>query len=320
MSMWRATLKGIAAHKVRLLLTTLAVVLGVGFVAGTYMLTDTMNAAFDDLFHQINKGIAVDVSGVQQFKGSGFGGETAGAAERVPSGLLDTVQNVDGVRAAEGSISGYAQLVDRNGKAITTGGAPTLGTNWLTDPGLNSVTIREGRAPSRAGEVAIDAGTAAKYGLHVRDEVEVLLQGPSMRARIVGIVGFGQTDNLGGATSPSSTRGRRRAPSGPATRSTASRSPPTRASRRPSSGTGSSRSCRGTCRQGPARRPRRRTPTTSRRPWGSSRSRSWSSPTSPCLSEDSSSTTRSRSSSRSERGSSPCSVPWAPAESRSGAP
>ena len=61
--MWRATIKGILAHKVRLGLTALAIVLGVGFVAGTYMLTDTMNSAFDGLFREINHGIAVDVSG-----------------------------------------------------------------------------------------------------------------------------------------------------------------------------------------------------------------------------------------------------------------
>jgi len=102
--MWRATLKGLLAHKVRLGLTALAIVLGVGFVSGTYILTDTMGRAFDNLFSQIDKGIAVQVSGVQKFKGSGPGGEDVGSAERVPNSLLPQVESVPGVRAAAGEL------------------------------------------------------------------------------------------------------------------------------------------------------------------------------------------------------------------------
>src|SRR6266542_2085941 len=131
--MWRATFKGLLAHKLRLGLTALAIVLGVGFVSGTYILTDTMGRAFDDLFQTINKGTAVDVSGVQKFTSNGPGGE-AGTAERVPNSLIPTIQAVPGVRSAVGSLSGYAQLVAKDGKAVTTGGAPTLGTSWISDP------------------------------------------------------------------------------------------------------------------------------------------------------------------------------------------
>ena len=77
--MWKATLRGLMAHKLRLALTALSIVLGVGFVSGTYLLTDTMNRAFDDLFTGIEKGVAVEVSGVPQFKATGPGGEDAGA-------------------------------------------------------------------------------------------------------------------------------------------------------------------------------------------------------------------------------------------------
>ena len=198
--MWRATFKGILAHKLRLLLTALAVVLGVGFVAGTYILTDTMNSAFDGLFQQIDSGTAVEVTGVPNFTASGPGGQAAGSAQRVPASLVPVIQGVPGVRVAEGNIGGYAQLIDKHGKAITTGGAPTLGTSWTSDSEMNPLTIRQGRAPERSGEIAIDAGTATKYGFHVGDRAKVLLQDSSMEATIVGIVGFGKTDNLLGAT------------------------------------------------------------------------------------------------------------------------
>jgi putative ABC transport system permease protein len=198
--MWRVTIKGLLAHKVRLGLTALAVVLGVAFVAGTFILTDTMGRAFDDLFATVNKGVAVQVSGVPKFEASGPGGDTAGAAERVPAELLGTIRQVDGVRSAEGGLTGYAQLVDKKGKAIVTGGAPTFGVSWTDDPSLNPLRLRQGRSPRASGEIVVDAHTAKSHGLHVGDQTTVLLEGPPMKATIVGIAGFGQADNLGGAT------------------------------------------------------------------------------------------------------------------------
>src|SRR5260221_5982221 len=180
--MWRATIKGLLAHKVRLALTALAIVLGVGFVSGTYILTDTMGKAFDDLFKQVTKGVAVQVSGIPKFKGSGPGAEAAGPAEPLPDALIATIRGVPGVRAAEGGLAGYAQLIAKDGKAVTTGGAPTFGVSATRDPGLSSVTVRAGRKPDRAGEVGIDARTATKYHFAVGDGVAVLLEGPSVRA------------------------------------------------------------------------------------------------------------------------------------------
>jgi putative ABC transport system permease protein len=198
--MWRATLKGLLAHRVRLGLTALSIVLGVGFVAGTYLLTDTMNRAFDDLFRTLNKGVAVHVQGVERFIATGPGGEDAGSAERVPNSLIALIGNVPGVRDAEGSLAGYAQVVDKEGKAVTTGGAPTLGVSAIRDRELSAATTRAGRQPERAGEIGVDALTARKHDLRVGDTVKVLLQGPPMRATVVGIFGLGSADNLGGAT------------------------------------------------------------------------------------------------------------------------
>ncbi len=197
--MWRATIKGLWAHKVRLGLTALAVVLGVAFVSGTYILTDTMNRAFDSLFETVEKGVAVDVSGIPKFKANGPGGQDAGSAERVPGALLDQIKAVPGVRAAEGSLGGYAQMVDKHGKAITTGGAPTFGFSWVYDKDLATVTLTQGQPP-RGSQVAIDAGTARKYGFRVGDPITVLLQGPAFHGTVSGIFRFGTANNLLGAT------------------------------------------------------------------------------------------------------------------------
>src|SRR6266508_4120395 len=165
--MWRATIKGLLAHKVRLGLTALAIVLGVAFVAGTFILTDTMGRAFDDLFATVNKGVAVQVSGVPKCESSGPDSDMAGTADRVPAELLGTIREVDGVKTAEGNLTGYAQLVDKKGKAISTGQAPTFGVIWTSDPALNPLVLRKGRAPRASGEIVVDAHTAKSHDLSV---------------------------------------------------------------------------------------------------------------------------------------------------------
>src|SRR3954454_7842462 len=194
--MWRATLKGLLAHKLRLGLTALAVVLGVGFVSGTYILTDTMAHAFDSLFQQTTKGVAVEVTKIPKFSGNVAGQAQFGATTRVPASLLRTIRKVSGVRTAEGSVSGYAQVVTSDGTVVETQGAPTLGVNWVDDPGLSSLTLDRGEPPTNDGRVAIDAGTAQKYGIHVGDKVSVLLQAEPKDERVSGIFKFGSSNNL----------------------------------------------------------------------------------------------------------------------------
>jgi putative ABC transport system permease protein len=194
--MWNATLKGLLAHKLRLAATALAIVLGVSFVAGTYVLTDTISATFDNLFKQVTQGIDVAVRTNATFSSQGM--ETR---EPMPASVLNQVRAVDGVRVAEGNVTGYAQFVGKDGKPVTTGGAPTLGVSFAAGtPFTAGSEIRAGRLPSGPGEVAMDARTAEDAGFQVGDRVKVLFQGPARTFTIVGIVGFGQADNLGGAT------------------------------------------------------------------------------------------------------------------------
>jgi putative ABC transport system permease protein len=196
--MWRTTLRGLLAHKLRLGLTALAIVLGVGFVAGTYVLTDTMNRTFDDLVSEGVAGVDVYVRSESAFMSLAAGQEAQ--REPIDESLLAAVQEVEGVRVAAGSVAGYAQLVDKQGEAIVPTGPPTLGVSWPPDQALSPYSLRDGRAPVGEGEVAIDARTARQYGFRVGDPVTVQFLEPSGQFRVVGIVGYGEADNLAGAT------------------------------------------------------------------------------------------------------------------------
>ncbi|HEX9342544.1 MAG TPA: FtsX-like permease family protein [Actinomycetota bacterium] len=194
--MLKATLKGLAAHKLRMSLTALAIVLGVGFVAGTFVLTDTINKTFDNLFNQVTQGVDVAVRTNATFNAQG--GQTRAP---MPSSVLDQVKGVQGVAAAEGSVNGYAQFIGSNGKPVTTGGAPTLGVSLSSVPQLQSATtLRGGARPTSSDQVAIDAATAKKQGFKVGDRVKILFQGPPREFTVSGILGFGTADNLAGAT------------------------------------------------------------------------------------------------------------------------
>jgi putative ABC transport system permease protein len=194
--MLNATLKGLAAHKLRLALTVLAIMIAVSFVAGTYVLTDTISKTFDELFQNITQNVDVVVRSKDTIS-SGQGDELR---EPLPAAAAGQIGKVDGVKSAEGSVSGYAQFVKKDGKPVTTGGAPTLGVSFGSTPELNDPFLRSGRMPTGSGEVVMDVLTARKYGFAVGDRVKVLLQGGARELDLVGLIGFGEADNLAGAT------------------------------------------------------------------------------------------------------------------------
>ena len=194
--MLNATLKGLLAHKLRLAATALAIVLGVSFVAGTYVLTDTITATFDNLFKQVTEGVDVAVRSQEA-----FGGQMGQTRDPVPAAVLDQVKAVDGVKAAEGNVTGFAQFIGKDGKPVTTGGAPTLGVSVAQGSEFTGgSTIRAGRLPSGPNEVVVDAKTAEDEGFQVGDRVKVLLQGPAQTFTVSGVIGFGEASNLAGAT------------------------------------------------------------------------------------------------------------------------
>lgn len=199
--MLRLSLRSMASHRGRFLLTVLAVTLGVGFVVGAFVVTDTVRSAIDGLFDDINRGVDVTVRARTELTAGAQGGPASRG--RIPGSLVEVVEGVDGVRSAGGSITGYAQLLDLDGKAVTTGGAPLLGVSWgdeeEDEERSDIVTLDAGRAPSGPTEVAIDRGTAEDYGFSVGDRTTVLLVGGQREVEIVGIFTFGETNSLLGA-------------------------------------------------------------------------------------------------------------------------
>ncbi len=193
--MRNVTIKGLLAHKLRLALTALAIVLGVTFISGTLVLTDTLHNTFSVLFGNIYQKIDFQVRGVAQL---GSGGNAT--RNELPESLLATVRRVPGVEAAGGQVGGYAQFVAHDGKAIQTGGAPTLGISFDPDQQISSLHLVAGSPPVTSGDVVMDAGTAQKYGFSVAQRVRILSVGPTRTFTITGIAQFGSADNIAGAT------------------------------------------------------------------------------------------------------------------------
>lgn len=194
--MLHVTLKGLMAHKLRLALTALAVVLGVAFMAGSLVLTDTIRSVFDNLFAEVNSGVDAVVRQQETFEGQ-FGQSQRG---RVTQETLDLVEDVPSVKAAEGQVAGPAALADENGDLIgnPAGGAPTLAFNWSTVPELNQFTLVDG-SPPEGRQIVVDKGTADDNDLGVGDPLRVLTQAGSEEFTISGIATFGESNSLAGA-------------------------------------------------------------------------------------------------------------------------
>jgi putative ABC transport system permease protein len=191
----RATLSSLWAHKARMTLTAIAVVLGVAFVVGTFVFTDTLQATFEETLTATTDGVDVRVDVEQEFGGQ-FSAEQR---DGVPADMIGRIRQVDGVRAVEGEVVGYAQFVV-DGEPVGDMGAPTLGLNAPAGEPLQDGELRAGRYPAEPGEVAVDAGTAGDHGLSVGDEVEILTGTEPETHVVTGVIGFGELDSLAGAT------------------------------------------------------------------------------------------------------------------------
>ena len=196
--MTRFALKGLLGRKLRTALTAIAIVLGVTMVSGTYVLTDSIDQAFDSIFTEVREGSNVVVSGRAAFDLSEGSGASAPSFDE---SVLEDVRAVEGVQAAEGSVdSETAQFIGEDGKAIVYGGAPNLGFSIADgESQFNPLNLVEGGWPG-PDEVVVDAATADKEDFEVGDEVGVQAAGPLERLRISGIITFGSVGSIGGAT------------------------------------------------------------------------------------------------------------------------
>src|SRR4051794_16232167 len=200
--MWNYTFKGLLAHKTRFVSTFLAVFLGVAFLAGTLVLTDTIQTSFNDLFGDVYRGTDAYVRSTEKVQGEGPGNDLR---KHIDDSLVATVRSVDGVADAQPTINAdHTQVVGSDGKAIGNPGqgAPTFGANWVDNKRLNPFNISDGHPPAADDEVVIDKSSATKGHLKVGDTISVVL--PSATApqkfKLVGIAKFGTADSPLGAS------------------------------------------------------------------------------------------------------------------------
>jgi putative ABC transport system permease protein len=196
--MIRISLRGLLTRKLRSSLTAIAIVLGVAMISGTYVLTDTINHSFDSLWNQVYSGTDAYITGQSLVKDQMTG---TSIMPSFSQSELAKVTAAPDVRAALGGVSGIASIVGKNGKVIANGGAPNIGVsvNAESVPQLQTLTLVSGAWP-KAGEVVVDQSTANKGGYKAGDMIGVLASGPERKMKLSGIVRFGQSNGMMGAT------------------------------------------------------------------------------------------------------------------------
>ena len=197
--MTKVALRGLAGRKLRAVLTGIAIVLGVAMISGTYILTDTVQKAFNELLVDSYAGTDAVVTG----KGLDISidGEKP-PPPPVDAALLDTVRGVDGVALAAGSIldEDNTKVLTPEGEALNSEGWPTLGFGLDSDPALsrfNPLTLLEGTWPTADDQVVIDEGTADDQGYEVGETVEVSTLQPKRGFEVVGVAQYGEVESLG---------------------------------------------------------------------------------------------------------------------------
>ncbi len=196
--MTRFAIKGLFTRKLRTALTALAIVLGVAMISGTYVLTDSIDSAFDQIFTDVREGSNVVITGKSAFDLS----EGSGVSEpTLDESLVEEVRQLPGVAQAEGGVnSDSTSLIGKDGKAIVYGGAPNLGFSIEEgDSPFNPLRLVAGSWPG-SDEIVIDSGVADKEDFAIGDEIGVQVEGPVERLRISGVVEFGTDLSIGGAT------------------------------------------------------------------------------------------------------------------------
>ena len=195
--MLRTTVRSLLARKLRLLLASFAVLLGITFVSGAFVLTDSLGRVFDKLFVSANEGTAVTVTAKDTVGGGDFGQDSQ---ELVPQSVIDTVAKVPGVAKAIGDTNQPISLVLPNGKLFKKQGPPVLGFSYVSDSPTESLTLLRGKAPVGLHEVLIDTRTATKEKLLIGAKVGLIGQASRESATIVGLVRFGSSGSVAGAT------------------------------------------------------------------------------------------------------------------------
>lgn len=191
--MFKASLKGVWAHKLRLALTALAIILGVGLISGVYVYTDTIGKAFEGIFADAFEGVDIVVTAESDF--------TFGEGAYMDEATFNAIGDVEGVDAIFPFIQAFGIApLDADGEPIGGQGPPQLGAN-LVEGDTSGFVIREGDYPVGPDQIALDAGTAEANEFAIGDTVAVITPtAPPRDYTLVGVAGFGEEDNLGGST------------------------------------------------------------------------------------------------------------------------
>ncbi len=193
--MFKLSLRNIADHKGRFVMTALAVFLGVSFVVSSFVLSDTIKATFRSLFGEANQNVDL----VVRTKG-GFDTGPGGIQHApLPAAAVEQVKQVPGVEDAEGPVQGIIPaLLDPKGKQVPNNGPPTIGFSWGPSTKLNPFTVAEGHKPG-PGEVALDQVTYEKFGFKVGTMIDVQLVSGAAKFPLVGVIKYGKSKGFGGA-------------------------------------------------------------------------------------------------------------------------
>jgi putative ABC transport system permease protein len=192
--MTKVSLRGLAQRKLRAFVTMLAVLLGVAFIAGSYVLTDTINRSFDDIFDTAYAGTDVAISS------STTGQTDAAEPPAFPARYLETVEQVPGVEQAAGGIFTTGRFVDAEGEPLSAGFAPEFISSVAPEP-FETLTYTEGRPPQTADEASIDQSTADREGFEPGDTLRIAGEAGAKEYEITGIQRLGDTTGGGSGTS-----------------------------------------------------------------------------------------------------------------------
>jgi putative ABC transport system permease protein len=194
--MFRMAVKSLLARKLRLVSTALAVVLGVAFLAGTLVFTDTIKTSFDSLFRNGYRNTDAYVRSSTEIE-VGLGFSIRG---RISESVIDEIRDVPGVEEAQGYVTGFAQLVGSDGEPLgnSAQSAPTFGESDVPGP-QSAWNVVDGRRPG-PGELMIDKGSSKAGRLRVGDTVTIVTQIGTHRLPLVGIARYGTADSPMGAT------------------------------------------------------------------------------------------------------------------------
>ncbi|MBN1530708.1 MAG: ABC transporter permease [Thermoleophilaceae bacterium] len=191
--MTKVAIRGIAQRKLRAFVTVLAILLGVAFIAGSYVLTDTINRSFDDLFDEAYQGTDVAIS--SSTTGQSDGGDLPPFSER----YVNVVRRVPGVNKAAGGIFSLGRFVDAQGEPLSNSFAPEFVSSVAPEP-FETLTYTEGRPPRTAQEASIDESTADREDLGIGDTLRIAGQAGVKPYRIVGLQRLGNTSSGGSST------------------------------------------------------------------------------------------------------------------------